>query len=515
MAFGCITMSQIGRDWILSGIVGVIMIFPTLLLASLGTTSPAPISAAEPPNIVLILADDLGWGEVGCQGQTKIPTPQIDAIAAEGMRLTSHWSGSPVCAPSRCVLLTGKHPGHAVVRNNKEVGGWKQHDPEGQHPLPDSEVTLAEVLREHGYVTCAIGKWGLGGPDSEGHPNRQGFDHWFGYLFQRHAHNYYPPHLWRNETKVQLPGNDWFSAHQKIDTPLETEQAYFDRFQRQTFAPDLMRDEAVEFINSQSADKPFFLYYASPVPHVALQVPPDRLDAFPRAWDEQPYLGQKGYVPHPRPRAAYAAMIAGFDAEVGAIVEALNDKGFSDNTIVIVTSDNGTTWAGGVDFDFFESSGPFRGLKGSVFEGGLRVPMIVRWPGHVQAGSSSDVISGFEDHLPTLCEAARAPVPSEIDGVSLMPTLLGRNQPARTSQMYRELGGQQAVRDGRWKGVRRKLKQGDMTMLVFDLQEDPGETTDLAKARPDIATHLSSLMAAAHEPSDVFPLPSVDHTSSD
>jgi arylsulfatase len=321
--------------------------------------------------------------------------------------------------------------------------------------------------------------------------------------------------LWRNETKVQLPGNDWFSAHQKIDTPLENEQAYFDRFQRQTFAPDLMRDEAVEFINSQSADKPFFLYYGSPVPHVALQVPPDRLEAFPRAWDEQPYLGQKGYVPHPRPRAAYAAMIAGFDAEVGAIVEALKDKGFSDNTIVIVTSDNGTTWAGGVDYDFFESSGPFRGLKGSVFEGGLRVPMIVRWPGHVQAGSSSSFMSGFEDHLPTLCEAARVPMPLEIDGVSLMPTLLGRSQLARTSQMYRELGGQQAIRDGRWKGVRRKLKQGDMTMLVFDLQEDPGETTDLAKARPDIVTHLSSLMAAAHEPSEVFPLPSIDRTTSD
>jgi arylsulfatase len=484
------------------------MMISTLLVATLAATTP------QPPNIVLILADDLGWGEVGCQGQEKIPTPHIDAMAAAGMRLTAHWSGSPVCAPSRCVLLTGKHPGHAAVRNNKEVGGWKQHDPEGQHPLPDAEVTLAEVLHARGYTTCAIGKWGLGGPGTEGHPNTQGFDHWFGYLCQRQAHNYYPTHLWRNESKVPLDGNDWFSAHQKIDEPLADEQAYFDRFQRTTFAPDLMEAEAVEFIKSQSADTPFFLYYASPIPHVALQVPPERLDAFPRDWDASPYLGQKGYVPHPRPRAAYAAMIAGFDAEVGAIVEALQEQGLSDNTIVIVTSDNGPTWAGGVDTDFFKSSGPYRGLKASVFEGGLRVPMIVRWPGHIQAGTTSDFVSGFEDHMPTLCELAGAETPDGVDGISLVPTLLGRPTAPRTTPLYRELGGQQAVLDGRWKGVRRDLKKGDLTMMVFDLQTDPGEQTDLAVDRPDIAAKLATLMDAAHQPSSVFPLPTVDARAS-
>ena len=276
----------------------------TLPLAS-GATDPAAPATPRSPNIVLILADDLGWGEIGCQGQDKIPTPNIDRLASEGMRLTSHWSGSPVCAPSRCVLLTGKHPGHAAVRDNWENGGWGEHEPEGQFPLPAEEVTLAEVLQGQGYNTCGVGKWGLGGPQSPGHPTKQGFDHWFGYLCQRKAHNYYPTHLWRNGDRVPLEGNAWFSAHQKIDGPLDDEAEYERRYQSATFAPDLMRDEATAWIASQSGETPFLLYYASPVPHVALQTPWDRLDAFPREWDETPYLGQKGYVPHPRPRAAY------------------------------------------------------------------------------------------------------------------------------------------------------------------------------------------------------------------
>ena len=465
--------------------------------------------AAASPNVVLIMADDLGWGEIGCQGQERIPTPAIDAAAREGMRLTHHWSGSPVCAPSRCVLLTGKHPGRAVVRNNWENGGWGPDEPEGQYPLPDEEVTLAEILKGHGYATCAIGKWGLGGPSTEGHPNKQGFDEWFGYLCQRKAHNYYPTHLWRNDQKVMLKGNDWFSAHQKIEAPLESESEYNERYLGETFAVDLMQDEAVSFISKQTEEKPFFLYYASPVPHVALQVPPDRLDAFPREWDESPYLGQKGYVPHHRPRAAYAAMIAGFDAEVAAILDALKDGGHDQNTIVIITSDNGPTWAGGVDHEFFDSNGPLRGLKGSVFEGGLRVPMIVRWPGHVPAGVEHDVASGFEDHLPTICEWIGATPPSDIDGISLSSTLTGGTVPERT-WLYRELGGQQALKSGKWKGVRRNLKKGDDAMMLFDLDADPGETTDVAQMHPEVVLRISGMMAEAHEPSEVFPLPMID-----
>ncbi|MDP6891211.1 MAG: arylsulfatase [Phycisphaerales bacterium] len=480
------------------------LITPILLLAAF---APAP-----PPNVVLILADDLGWGEVGCHGQEKIPTPNIDRLAIDGMRLTSHWSGSPVCAPSRCVLLTGKHPGHAAVRNNWEAGGWGPDQTEGQFPLPDEEVTLAEVLGERGYTTGAIGKWGLGGPDTEGHPNRQGFDHWFGYLCQRVAHNYYPTHLWRNGEKVPLKGNSWFSAHQKIEQPLDREQAYEAEYLGETFASDLMRDEAVQFIENHAKDGPFFLYYASPVPHVALQVPPDRLDAFPSEWDTEPYLGQKGYVPHPRPRAAYAAMIAGLDAEVGEILEALEHQGVAGSTIVIFTSDNGPTYAGGVDHEFFESAGPFRGLKGSVFEGGLRVPTIVRWPGHVPPGTTADIPSGFEDHLPTLCELTGTSAPTGIDGQSLASVLLGdRSTPAPTRPyLYRELGGQQAIRVGPWKGVRRHLRRGDTTMLLFNLDTDPGETTNVAAEHPDIVARLETLLADAHVPSPDFPLPTID-----
>ncbi|MCP4758022.1 MAG: arylsulfatase [Planctomycetes bacterium] len=480
-----------------------------ILWVALGAFSGGGDASPDRPNVVLIMADDLGWGEVGCQGQTKIPTPAIDMVAAEGTRLTSHWSGSPVCAPSRCVLLTGKHPGQGVVRNNMENGGWGPNQPEGQYPLPDAEITLGEILQDHGYTTCAIGKWGLGGPGTEGHPNRQGFDHWFGYLCQRQAHNYYPTHLWRNDEKVPLAGNEWFSAHQKIEAPLESESDYWNRFQGTTFAPDAMRDEAVSFIESRVGEQPFFLYYASPVPHVALQVPPDRLEAFPRDWDKVPYLGQKGYVPHPRPRAAYAAMIAGFDDEVAAIMAALERVGHLDDTIVIVTSDNGPTWAGGVDHTFFESSGPYRGLKGSVFEGGLRVPMIVRWPGRVLAGAVMDLPSGFEDHMPTICEWTGVPRPDGIDGVSLSSALLGGSLPKR-EWLYRELGGQQALRWGKWKGVRRKLKQGDDSIMLFDLEADPAESMNVAAANPEVIAKIAAMMADAHEPSKVFPLPLID-----
>jgi arylsulfatase len=469
-------------------------------------------AGSPPPNVVLILADDLGWGEVGCQGQEKIPTPNIDRLAAEGIRLTNHWAGAPVCAPSRCVLLTGKHPGHAVVRNNWEAGGWGPDETEGQFPLPGSEVTLAEVLADHGYTTGVIGKWGLGGPNTEGHPNNQGFDHWFGYLCQRVAHNYYPTHLWRNRQKVPLAGNTWFSAHQKLTEPLENEQAYTDQYLGETFASDLMRDEAVQFIEQHAKDGPFFLYYASPVPHVALQVPPDRLDAFPAEWDTEPYLGQKGYVPHARPRAAYAAMIAGLDAEVGAIMGTLKKQGVADNTIVIFTSDNGPTYAGGVDYEFFNSSGPFRGLKGSVFEGGLRVPMIVRWPGHIQGGSTADIPSGFEDHLPTICELTGAQAPPNIDGISLASVLRADgSSPAPTRPyLYRELGGQQALRAGKWKAVRRHLRRGDAAIMLFNLDTDPAETTDVASANPKVVARLATLMAEAHVPSPDFKLPTID-----
>ncbi|MCH2143265.1 MAG: arylsulfatase [Phycisphaerales bacterium] len=477
------------------------------LTCILSASLPVSVPPSEQPNIVVVLADDLGWGEIGCQGQKKIPTPHIDSIAQGGMRLTDFWSGSPVCAPSRCVLLTGKHPGHAVVRNNWENGGWEEGAAEGQYPLPAEEVTIAEVLKDRGYDTCVIGKWGLGGPETEGHPNQQGFDHWFGYLCQRQAHNYYPTHLWRNADKVMLEGNDWFASHQKRSEPLSDEQSYYDTYQRATYASDLMRDEAVEWINTRD-EEPFFLYYASPIPHVALQIPEERLDQFPREWDQDHYLGQKGYVPHPRPRAAYAAMIAGLDTEIGSLMRALEEGGHADNTLVIITSDNGPTYAGGVDYDFFDSNGPYRGLKGSVFEGGLRVPMVVRWPGKVAPGTTSEVPGGFEDLMPTLTEVTGERV--ESDGRSLVDVLTNQASTIDRPWLYRELGGQQAVRWGKWKGVRRHLRKGDLKIELFDLASDPGETTDVSTQHPEVTETIEAIMSTAHQPSEIFPLPAVD-----
>ena len=486
----------------------LVMILQLLLLF------PSPLDQqvdVRPPNIVYILADDLGWGEVGCYGQEKIRTPEMDKLSREGMRFTQHYSGSAVCAPSRCVLLTGKHTGHAVVRNNWENGGWGADEPEGQYPLPESEETIAEMLKERGYVTACIGKWGLGGPDTIGHPNKQGFDHFYGYLCQRKAHNYYPAHLWRNDEKHIINDGEFYSAHQRIESPLDSEQAYRDAYDRKDYTPDLMRDEAIEFIRT-NADKPFFLYYPSPIPHVAIQALQEEIEAYPREWDQEHYLGDKGYLPHPRPRAAYAAMITRLDSEIGSIVAELEKQGIADDTIIMVSSDNGATYAGGVDYEFFESSGPLRGLKGSLYEGGIRVPMIVRWPGRVAAGSTTDHVSAFQDVMPTLAEVTGDPI-EEGDGVSFAPTLLGSRQ-RQHDALYWEHGPRQAVRMGRWKGVRTGLRKGDLTVQLYDLESDPAEAKNVSADHPEILEKIVGLMASEHEPSTVFPLATIDEDDS-
>ncbi len=353
---------------------------PLLLLMVSACSAPAP-----PPNIVYILADDLGYGEVGAYGQTMIRTPRIDQLAAEGIRFTQHYSGSPVCAPSRGSLLTGKHTGNAYVRDNLEAGGWGPDEPEGQLPLLDEEITIAEMLRPKGYKTGFVGKWGLGGPDSEGQPNRQGFDHFYGYLCQRVAHNYYPTHLWADGARDSLEGNaPWFSAHQRIDNPLDTELEYYSRFGGETYAPDKMIEDALGFIE-RNANDPFFLVYASPIPHLALQVPAQELEQYAGVFEEEPFLGGP-YLPHPRPRSAYAAMITLMDRNVGRIVDLIDELGLGENTIIMFSSDNGTTYSNGVDAAYFNSTAGLRGLKGSVFEGGVRVPMIARWTGQIEAG---------------------------------------------------------------------------------------------------------------------------------
>lgn len=458
-----------------------------------------------PPNIVYILADDLGYNEVGCYGQSKIRTPNLDRLAAEGIRFTQHYSGSPVCASSRCVLMTGKHTGHAYIRGNKEMGGWGPDEPEGQWPLADEEVTVAELLKQRGYATCAIGKWGLGGPGSVGHPLFQGFDRFYGYLCQRVAHNYYPTHLWDNHD-VDVLGNRYFDAHQKISAPLNSDDEYFDRFAAEVYAPDRMLEEAIKFIDANQ-ERPFFLYFATPVPHVSIQVPQDSYDEYAGKFDDQPYLGQKSYLPFPEPRAGYAAMVTRMDRDIGKILDRLKSLGLADNTLVIFSSDNGPTFNGGTDSEFFESNKPLRGLKTMVFDGGIRVPMIARWPGHIPAGSESDLVSGFQDVLPTLVEVAGGEVPQQIDGISMLPTLTGHpeNQPQH-DVMYWELNNNQALRVGDWKLVR--LTEGPhqptQTML-FNLADDVGEQENLAESHPEQLARMLKLVREVRTPSEIFP----------
>lgn len=449
------------------------------------------------PNIVLILADDLGYGDLGCYGQEKIRTPNIDRLAAEGMRFTRFYCGAPVCAPSRCVLLTGKHLGHAAIRDNSEV------QPEGQLPLPAEEATLGELLQAAGYRTAAIGKWGLGPPNSSGDPNRQGFDLFFGYNCQRHAHNYYPSYLYRNAERIALD-NPPFAAHQKFPADADPQDSrVFAQYQGSDYAPDLMLEEAVRFIRDHR-DQPFFLYFASPIPHLALQVPESSLAEYLGQFPETPYLGGKGYLPHRAPRACLAAMISHLDRQVGRIMETLDELGLADDTLILFTSDNGPPEdVGGADTQFFNSNGSLRGFKGSVFEGGVRVPLVARWPGRIPTGTISSRIAIFYDLLPTLMEAIHRPTPSDCDGISFLPTLLGEEQPRQRDFILYEFygyGGQQAVRMGRWKGVRQNCyRKPDGPLMLFDLEADPNETTDISAAHPDVVVRMEEILRAEHQ----------------
>ncbi|MBX3423076.1 MAG: arylsulfatase [Pirellulaceae bacterium] len=458
------------------------------------------------PNVLLIVADDLGFQELGCFGQQRIGTPHLDRLATQGMRLTQHYAGSPVCAPSRCVLMTGKHPGHAYIRNNSEA------QPEGQLPLPDSQVTLAEVFQGCGYVTGAFGKWGLGGPDSTGEPLRQGFDRFFGYNCQRYAHTYYPDYLWNDRQRIGLDNHPPVPGHAGLEGADPADANSYRRFQGQDYAPLRIHQQALQFIR-QHRDRPFFLYYPTTLPHLALQVPDAEVEPYRQlGWDDPPFTRERGgYTPHFTPRAAYAAMISLLDRFVGELLAELEACGLSDETIVIFTSDNGTTHVRDeVDYEFFQSVGPLRGLKGSLYEGGVRVPTIVRWPGHVPAGSSSDRLSGFEDWMSTLLDliGQQPQLPDGTDGVSFAPTLLSQPQPDRDF-LYREFsgyGGQQSIRVGDWKVVRQNISRRDATLELYNLADDIGESNNLAAQHPDIIQRLTTLMQQCHQPSDLFPL---------
>lgn len=489
----------------------------TLLSLSLLLALAAPLlPAAEKPNVIFILADDLGYRELGCYGQEKIRTPRLDALAASGMRFTRAYSGNAVCAPSRCVLMTGKHPGHATVRDNASV------KPEGQHPLFAGDVTLAEVLKANGYACGAFGKWGLGNMESDGNPNKQGFDRFFGYNCQAHAHSYYPATLWSDGELFPLRNNPPVPGHAGLAPGADpADPRSYDAFKGEDYAPDRIHGEAMEFLR-RNRDRPFFLYYPNIIPHVALHVPDKDLEPYlALKWNDPPFTRERsGYTPHFTPRAAYAAMISKLDSQVGEIVDLVAELGLRERTIVVFSSDNGTTHLEAeVDYKFFDSVGELRGLKGELHEGGVRVPQIASWPGRIPAGSTSGRVTGFEDWLPTLAEltGSSAGLPAGIDGISFAPTLLGSKQEERPF-LYREFpsyGGQQAVWLGaRWKGVRTDLKRKgtkpDLTVRLYDLAADPSESKDAAAANPEVVREIEALMKSERTPSEAFPIPALD-----
>jgi arylsulfatase A-like enzyme len=498
----------------------------TVTLGACTSREQAEPHTAARPNILYILADDLGYGELGVYGQELIETPNLDELAGSGMRFTQHYSGSPVCAPSRGVLLTGLHTGHAFIRGNDEMGErgdvWDfakmAEDPnlEGQRPLPAGTRTLGRLLQEAGYRTAVVGKWGLGGPLTEGIPNEQGFDFFFGYNCQRQAHTYYPVHLWRNREKVPLD-NELVPPH----TPLEAgadphDPASYARYRLKEYSPDLLLDEALSFME-RNRGTPFFLYYASPIPHLPLQAPERWVKHYQeKLGPEEPSTSER-YFPNRTPRATYAAMISTLDEQVGRLLEKLEELGLRDRTLVMFSSDNGPPWVGlirgGTDTSFFDSARPFRSDrgrgKGSVYEGGIRVPMIAAWPGHIASGTTTDHLSAFWDVLPTVAEVAGAPIPDDIDGISFAPVLLGRPDSKRSHEfLYWEFpsyGGQQAVRLGRWKGMRRNMFEGNRDVELYDLEADIREENDVASEHPEVLARIEQIMEREHTPSPIEP----------
>ena len=429
--------------------------------------------ARRRPNIVFIMADDLGYGHLGCYGQRLIRTPSIDRLAAQGMRFTQCYAGAAVCAPSRSVLMTGLHGGHTSVRGN--TGGI---------PLLPEDVTVAEILHQAGYATGLFGKWGLGEHGTMGVPTRQGFDEFFGYLHQIHAHFYYPEYLWHNDRKYPLEGNDGKSGR---------------------YAHDEIVVKALDFIRRHK-DEPFFAYIPFAVPHYELLVPEDSLREYQGKFSETPYRGRgrsagypSDYAKQPTPKAAIAAMITRMDRSVGRILALLKQLDLADNTIVFFTSDNGPSYGPG-DPTFFKASGGLRGVKASLYEGGIRVPMIVRWPGKVHAGSINSHPWYFADVMPTLAELGGTKPPKGIDGVSVVPALLGEVAAGRKQReheyMYWEGGKSHAIRAGRWKAIRKTKPRAKLEL--YDLEGDVGETRNVAADRPDVAAKMKIYIEKAH-----------------
>jgi arylsulfatase A-like enzyme len=448
--------------------------YSLLAIALLILPTARAADATRPPNIVFLLADDLGWGDLGCYGQKKIKTPNLDKLAAEGIRFTQCYAGSTVCAPSRCTLMTGLHTGHCYIRGNANV------------PLRPRDVTVAELLQKAGYKTGLVGKWGLGNDSSTGVPNKQGFDYFFGYLNQHHAHNYYPAFVWRNEEKVPLP-------NVQSETRGVAEKQV-------TYTPDLFLAEGLKFIETNK-DRPFFLYYATTMPHAnnertkksgnGNEVPSDA-----------PYTNE----PWPQPEKNKAAMITRMDADMGKLLKKLTELGLDENTLVIFASDNGPHKEGGNSIDFFNSNGPFRGYKRSLTDGGIRVPGIIRWKGVTRPGTVSEQVWAFWDFLPTACDLAGIKTPAGLDGLSLAPTITGKGQQKTHDFLYwefHERGFKQAARHRDWKGIRRAPGQA---LALYNLKTDINESKDVAAEHPDVVRTIDQYLKTARTDSKEFPI---------
>jgi len=445
------------------------------------TSRPEATAPAKKPNIIFILADDLGYGELGCYGQKLITTPYIDRMAAEGMRFTDHYAGSTVCAPSRCSLMTGLHTGHTYIRGNKEV------QPMGQWPLPLDTETLPRMLKRAGYTTALIGKWGLGGPGSTGTPDNQGFDYFFGYLCQRHAHNYYPEFLFRNDERVGL----------KNKVPGGRADGAGVASEKVEYSYDLMEAEALRFITENKAG-PFLLYFAVTLPHANNEAGRDGMEV-----PDYEIYTQRDW---PQMEKGRAAMIRRLDRGVGRLLRRVRNLGIDEDTIVFFSSDNGPHREGGSDPNFFNSSGPLRGVKRDLYEGGIRVPLIARWPGRIEAGTATHHVSAFWDFLPTCAVLAGGEAPQNNDGLCMVPTLLGVPHKQKQHEYlyweFHERGSAQAVRFGRWKAIR--LPDGKLEL--YDLEADLGETTDLAADHPQEVAKAREYLAQARTESEFWPL---------
>lgn len=471
------------------------LIYGTLLLGMSGTM---PAYAQQKPNVIFILADDLGYGDLSCYGQEKFETPNIDRLAQNGMRFTQCYSGTTVSAPSRSCLLTGMHSGHTYIRGNIEL------DPEGQYPLPADAYTFFHAFKDAGYETSAFGKWGLGFIGSTGDPKKQGCDTFYGYNCQLLAHSYYPDHLWDNDRRIELK-----------DNVLEVQ------YGKGTYSQDLIHQKALDYIDNMSADEPFFLWYPTILPHAELIVPEDSIiKKFRGKYPEKPFKGTEpgnpmfrkgGYCSQFHPHATFAAMITRLDIYVGQIITKLKEKGLYDNTIIIFASDNGPHMEGGADPDFFNSNGIYRGYKRDLYEGGIRVPMIVSWPGHVQPSTETDFMCSFWDMLPTFRQIINPKAKERVgeDGVSLLPLLLNKKGQKSHDYLYfefQEMNGRQAVRKGPWKLVHMNIRGKNPYYELYNLASDPSERHNVIKEHPAITDELKAIMSEAHVEIPDFPL---------